>query len=283
MKDREPTVRSRELGDGLRRAMECAGYNGTQIAGELGWSQGRVSRLLAGKRGGSGFDVSAFLAVCGIKNAERDRLLTLSGDYNRLSWLVQHGQVAPKQVQTIIDYEARSAAIVEFQNLLIPVLLQTSEYARAVLSRSANIPQEDVDDRVQARLTRQEVISRPHPPSCTFFLHEYALRAPIGGAAIMSDQLHYLLRTAVRPNVTLRVVPASVGAHAGMTGHFTLMDTRGFKPIVHIESETCTLFLETPMEINAYRNIVASLNKIALDNGSSKGLIASMAAKFGEE
>ena len=67
MKDREPTVCSRELGEGLRRAMGYAGYNGTQIADELGWSQGRVSRLLAGKRGGTGYDVSAFLAVCGVK------------------------------------------------------------------------------------------------------------------------------------------------------------------------------------------------------------------------
>src|SRR5262245_4556449 len=86
MDDRKPTVRSRELGEGLRRAMEYAGFNGTSIAKRLGWSQGRVSRLLAGKRGGNGYDVAAFVAVCGIPTAEKERLMALSLDYDRPGW-----------------------------------------------------------------------------------------------------------------------------------------------------------------------------------------------------
>jgi transcriptional regulator with XRE-family HTH domain len=283
MKDREPTVRSRELGEGLRRAMEYAGYNGTQIADELGWSQGRVSRLLAGKRGGTGYDVSAFLAVCGVKGEQRDRLMALASDHNRPGWFVQHGPVVPKQVQTLVDHELRASTVSDFQTTLVHGLLQTSEYARETMSRSANLPQEEIADRIQARLARQELVSRPRAPMFTFFLHEDALRIPVGGPAIMSDQLHYLLRMSVRANVIIRVVPARAGAHAGMSGSFTLMEIRDFKPIVYLDSEISSLFLETPIEIDAYRNILASLDAMALDEGQSRVLISNIALDFGEE
>jgi len=283
MKDREPTLRSHVLGAGLRRAMEHAGYNGTQMADELGWSQGRVSRLLAGKRGGSGIDVSAFLAVCGVKGAERERLLGLSGEYTQPSWFIQHGAAVPKEIRTLIDLEARATALCEFQTSLVPGLLQTPEYARVVLCQSATVPDEEIEDRVQARLERQELLSRRRAQICTFFLHEHAMCLPVSGSTVMSDQLHHLLRLSVRPNVTIRVVPKEVGAHAGMAGPFTVMIIRDFKPMVYLENETSSLFLETPVEIQAYRSIVAALNETALDKRHSRDLIGSTAQRFSAE
>jgi transcriptional regulator with XRE-family HTH domain len=283
MKDREPTVRSRELGEGLRRAMEYAGYNGTQIADELGWSQGRVSRLLAGKRGGTGYDVSAFLAVCGVKGEQRDRLLALASDHNRPGWFLQHGPVVPKRVQTLIDHELRASTVNDFQTTLVHGLLQTPEYARETMSRSANLPQDEIADRIQALLARQKLVGRPRAPIFTFFLHEDAVRRPVGGPAIMSDQLHYLLRVSVRANVAVRVVPARAGAHAGMSGSFTLMEVRDFKPIVYLDSEISSLFLETPIEIEAYRNILDALDNTALDEPRTRELIAKVALELQEE
>jgi transcriptional regulator with XRE-family HTH domain len=282
MRDREPTVRSHELGRRLRHAMEYAGYNGTQIADELGWSQGRVSRLLAGKRGGSGYDVSAFLAACGIKGAEHDRLMDLSSEHVRRDWFMHHDPALPKEVQPFVDLETKALFISEFQTTQIPHLLQTSEYAHATISRSANIPQEKITDRVYARLARQELLNRPRAPSCAFFLHENAIRAPIGGPAVMSDQLHYLLRIAVRPNITLRIVPAHLGAHAGMAGPFTLLEIRDFKPIIYLQNETSSLFLELRPEVNAYRNILTSLDKQALDEALSRQLLGTIAFTFSE-
>jgi hypothetical protein len=281
MKDREPTVRSRALGDGLRRAAAYAGYNGTQIADELGWSQGRVSRLLAGKRGGSGCDVSAFLAVCRIIGAERERLLGLAGEHTQPDWFVQHGPMVPKQVQTLIDLEAWAASIWEFQAVQVPERLQTPGYACAVLSRSANVPDEEIDERVHTRrLVRHELLNRPRPPLCVFFLDEYVVHLPVGGATIMAEQLHHLLRIAQRPNVILRVVPARVGAHAGMAGSFTLLGVRDFKPIVYLENETSSLFLELPVEVEAYRKILAKLDEVALNEDQSRDLISTLALRF---
>jgi len=105
MRDREPTIRSRELGEGLRRAMERAGLDQKGMASLLDWSQSRVSRLLSGKRGGTEVDVSAFLAVTQVTGPERDRLLRICREQNTPGWLQQHGSRLPKQLLTLIDHE----------------------------------------------------------------------------------------------------------------------------------------------------------------------------------
>lgn len=284
MKDREPTVRSRELGEGLRRAMEYAGFNASSLARELDWSPGRVSRLLAGKRGGSGYDVTAVVTACGVKGAERDRLMSLALDNDRPGWHQQHGRTLPKQIRTLIDHEKHATAITSYEALLIPGLLQTGEYARAVMRASANFPVEEIEERVEARLSRQGVISRDYPPQLTFFIHEFALLLSVGGPAVMSDQLHSLMRWGVRPHLTIRIVPASSGAHASLAGHFALLEVKNFKPVVYLDSETSSLFLETPIEIDAYRNVVAALDRTALDEGQSKRLIETIAVeRYGED
>lgn len=283
MKDHEPTVRSRDLGVGLRRVMESAGFNGTQIAWALGWSQGRVSRLLSGKRGGSAADVSAFLAVCGVTGAERDRLTGLCAERNLPGRLVHHGPMGPGPVGTLVDLETASVAISEFQTTLVPGLLQTAGYTRAMVPHSPTVPQDRSDARDEVWLARLEWLASRRAPACTFFLHEHVLRLPIGGAAVMSDQLHFLLRLSVRPNLTIRVVPAHLGAHPGLAGPFTLLEVRDFKPIVYLDSATTSLFLETPTEIDTYRTILTALDHAALDQRQSRELITTVAHAFGED
>jgi transcriptional regulator with XRE-family HTH domain len=280
MKDREPTVRSRELGEGLREAMKYAGFNQQQLADELGWTQSRVSRLLSGKRGGSTSDVIAFCAVCHYHGAKRDRLLELALDRDRRGWHQQHGARLPKQLRTLMDHENKALRIDSFQAILMPGLLQTGDYARGIMASSANLPAEEVDERVSLRLSRRELLSRHNAPQFTYFVHESVLRTPVGGAIVMSDQLHSLLRDSVRPNVTVRVVPAALGAHAGVAGSFTILDVRDFKPVVYLDSETSCLFLEAPIEIDAYRNIVAVLRGTALDEGQSRELIGNLAVEL---
>lgn len=111
-------------------------------------------------------------------------------------------------------------------------------------------------------------------------MHEFVLRTPVGGPEVMSDQLHELLRLSVRPNLTLRVVPADLGAHAGMAGHFTMLEIPTFKPIVYLDSEISSLFLETPIEIDAYGRILSALEDTALDEGQSRKLVTSLALKY---
>ena len=280
MRDREPTIRSRELGEGLRRAMEHAGLTGKEAAKLLDWSPSWVSRLLSGKRHATAVHVAAFLAVCRATGAERDRLLALCEEQHTPGWFQQHGSRLPQQLLTLIDHESKAVAISEFQEPGVPGLLQTGDYARALLSRSGTVPADEVDARVAARLARQSLFSREHPPRFTFYLHEFVLRLPVGGAAVMSDQLHHLLRMSVRPYLTLRVVPAALGAHAGMAGSFRVMEFAEFKPVVYLESETSSVFLEKPVEIDAYRRILGALAEIALGEGESRELIATLATEL---
>ncbi|MGH3932289.1 MAG: DUF5753 domain-containing protein, partial [Pseudonocardiaceae bacterium] len=165
----------------------------------------------------------------------------------------------------------------DFEAIFVPGLLQTGEYARAVISRNVNVPPDEVDDRVAARLARQSLFSRDQPARFTFYLHESVLRTPVGGRAVMAEQLDHLLRMSGRRYLALRVVPTSLGAHAAMTGAFRLMEFAEFKPVAYLESETSCLFLEKPEEIRAYQRILGALADTALSEGQSRNLIATLA------
>lgn len=277
MDDREPTIRSRELGDGLRLAMERAQLNGKEVARRLGWSPSRVSRLLTGRRGADEVEVATFLGVCSVKGAERRRLLALCKERDQLSWFQQFGSRLPKQVRTLVDHETKATDITQFEAMMMPGLLQTDDYTRALISRNPNLPAGEIGDRVAARAARRIIFSGPDRPTFTFLIHEFALRLPVGDREVMSEQLHHLLRMTVRPYVTVRVVPAVFGAHAAMAGAFQLMESHDYKPVVYLEGETSGVFLEKPEEITAYRNVLAELANAALEEGESKELIATVA------
>ncbi|MGH3830985.1 MAG: Scr1 family TA system antitoxin-like transcriptional regulator [Pseudonocardiaceae bacterium] len=280
MEDQEPTIRGRELGEGLARALKDAKLKQTDASRKLRWSQGRVSRLLSGKRGGSEVDVSAFLAIVDVTGAERERLLGICREQSTPGWLQQHGTRLPQQLRTLIDHEDKAVAHSHVQTMLVPGLLQTAEYAHAVISRVANVPAEEVDDRVAARLARQSLFTREHPARFTFYLHEAALRLPVGGPAVMAEQLRHLLHKSTRPYLKLRVIPASHGAHAATAGPFHLMEFATFRPVIYLESATASVFLEKPEQITAYRSILRALAKTALGEEESRELIATLATEL---
>jgi uncharacterized protein DUF5753 len=111
-------------------------------------------------------------------------------------------------------------------------------------------------------------------------VHEFVLRLPVGGPTVMFDQLEHLLRMSRRPFLTLRVIPAALGAHAAMTGAFTLMEFADFRPVVYLESTTSSLFLEQSVEIESYQHILATLAETALDEEESRKLIATLATEL---
>src|SRR5262245_37010625 len=120
MADREPTIRSRELGEGLRAAMEKAGLSGVEAARILGWSPGWVSRLLTGKRGCKEIEVAQFLGMCHVRGKEAERLLALVHDQDTPGWLQQHGSTLPKQLRTLIDHESKATTISVYESTMVP-------------------------------------------------------------------------------------------------------------------------------------------------------------------
>ncbi len=277
MPHREPTIRSRELGEALRQAMQRAGLTGKQTALALGVTPSFVSMLLSGKRATSEADIAAFLGVCRVKGPERERLLALRREQDTPGWFQQHGTRLPKQLLTLIDHENKAVTISDFQPMVVPGLLQTAEYARALIRETGIVPPGEIDDRVAARLARQSLFSRERPARFSYYLHEYALRLPVGGPVVLAQQLEHLLRMSGRSYLSLRVVPAALGGHAGIAGPFMLMEFAEFKPVAYLDSQTACLFLERPEEIAAYRGILAALAKTALGEGESQQLIAALA------
>ncbi|MGH3813239.1 MAG: helix-turn-helix domain-containing protein [Pseudonocardiaceae bacterium] len=280
MSAHEATVRSRELGEGLRRAMQGARLTGKQAARQLGWSPSWVSRLLSGQRNATVIQVAEFLAVCGVTGSERERLLGLCGDQHVPGWLQQHGTRLPQQVITLIDHEDKAVTISAFQSTLVPGLLQTGDYTRALFTEAGRVPAAEIDGRVAARLARQSLFSRHQPVTFTFYLHEFVLRLPVGGVAVMAEQLHHLRRLARRRHVMLRVVPAARGAHAATAGSFQLMEFAEFRPVAYLESETSCLFLEHPAEIAAYHSILDALARTPLSEAESDRVIAQLATQL---
>lgn len=280
MDDREPTIRSRELGDGLRKAMECAGLNGKATAQALGWSQTRLSRVLTGKRGIPEADVASFLTVCKVREPERARLLKLCQERTKQGWWQQYRRHVPQQLIILIEHETKATRIASFAATTMPDLLQTGDYTTALLRESRRMPAGRIPTQVAASLARQNLFSLHEPPRFTFFIHEFALRLPVGGPVVMSGQLHHLQQMTTRPNVTIRVIPRSIGSHPGIAGSFTLLEVSDFRPVVYLESDTSCLFLDQPEEIAAYRSILDGLDGVALSDRGSSDLTAALATEL---
>ncbi|MGH3762091.1 helix-turn-helix domain-containing protein [Actinophytocola sp.] len=282
MYDHEPTVRSRELGLALLRAIGTAGLNQSDLANLLAWSPSKVSRMISGKRCASPEDVSAVLAVGRIVGPKRQELLEMARHATERGWWQDFGDRLPPELRTLSDHEDSALAITSFDTLYIPGLLQTPDYAKALFNANPMIPEAEINDRVLARQQRQRIFDRQYPAHFKFFIDEYAIRRTGAGREIMSDQVHYLLRMSVRPYVEVRVVPEQVGFHAGQQA-FKLMEFTEINPVLHIENLTSVLFLERTDTIDSYRRNIAVLGKVALDEDRSRSWLADVATELGEE
>lgn len=269
MRDREPTARSRELGAELRRLREHDGRSSIAIADELGWSASRISRLESGKRGVSEIDLAILLAAYGVRGAELDRLLTMDRRPYERSWLRSNHEQRPDELRIPIVHETMAQAITEYEPLLIPRLLQTEDYAQAMLTAAKLVPDHIVDLRLHAQRNRQAILERKHPPRLTFFITEQALRTPVGDASVLHDQLQYLLIMSRHPACVLRILPATK-ASAGLFGlPFRLLEYKDFQPVVHFQNQAATAFLEEPEDVNTYRAILGRVGELSLDEAQS--------------
>ncbi|GAB3808232.1 hypothetical protein GCM10027605_40260 [Micromonospora zhanjiangensis] len=135
------------------------------------------------------------------------------------------------------EIEAEALALRSFQPLVIPGLLQTPEYARVVLTEAGLVRRSDVPNHVNGRMARRAILAREEPPSLTAVVDEFALRRPVGGAAVMRAQLNYLVNTAAAlPNVRIHVVPTAAGAYAGLNGAFVLADLPGSRVMAYLDT-----------------------------------------------
>lgn len=269
MYDHEPTVRSRELGLALQRAIATAGLNQSDLAELLAWSPSKVSRMISGKRSPSPEDVSAVLALGGVVGHERQELLELARHATDRGWWQDFGARLPAELPTLTAHEASALAVTCFDTTVVPGLLQSPAYAKALLAATPAIPEAELDDRVAARERRGRIFDRPFPARFRFFIDEVAIRRTGPGREVMHEQVRHLLRMATRPYIEIRVVPDASGFHAARHP-FQLLEFTDVNPVLHIENLTSALFLERRDTIDTYRRSIATLNKTALDDAHSR-------------
>jgi hypothetical protein len=226
-------------------------------------------------------DVSALLVVYGVTGPERKRLIGMAERVKDTGWWEVIGGL-PAESRTLIRLEAEATSIVNWQPLLVPGLLQTPDYVRALM-RGGGVPEADAQGRVAARLGRQAILTRDEPPELEVLLDEMVLRRVLGGHRVMARQLRHLIEAAERPNVTLRVVPFGVGAHTGLDGPIVLLAFARNRPVVHLEHKLSGLFLDEPKQVGFFRREADRLAEVALSPAESVDLVARVATEHERE
>jgi transcriptional regulator with XRE-family HTH domain len=271
-----PTVRRKRLMIELRRLREQTGLTCEEVGARLECSGTRISRIETGKIRISPGDVRELLDVYGVTGEDAAALVQLAREARRKGWWHTYGKLLPGWFEAYVGLESEATRFRDFQPLVIPGLLQTADYSRAVLRAAPTAgPAEEIDRLVALRMERQGVLSRENPPDLWIVLGEGALRTRVGDDAVMRAQLRHLAEAAERPNVTLQVLPFTNAAYVDPVSLFKILEFAGpdDPTIVYLEHLTGCLFVEDEVEVRRYRVVFDHLCAEALGTGQSIDLI----------
>lgn len=278
-----PTIRRWQLGNELREAREAVNVSIRTAATEIEVQPGTMSKIEGGKQAIKSTYVKLLTPLYGIDMDERERLLTLADEANRPGWWVSYGRLVPDWFKLFLGYESDASELRTYESELVPGLLQTPDYARAVaLASKPDSTVAELDKQVELRRERQQRITDDDPPTMHAVLNEAVLLRKVGGPAVMRRQLEHLLALAKLPHVTLQVLPFDAGAHPAMTAPFLML---GFTEVpgmntVYLENGRGSLYLEKPADLERYSNMFDQLTKIALKPQSSLKRIATVATNL---
>jgi hypothetical protein len=249
------------------------------VAGQLLISSSKVSRLETGQRGASARDIRDLCNLYDVAAEQRQLLADLAAEGKQQGWW----QPFDLPYSTYVGLEADAVSIRDYALGIIPGLLQTADYARAtVRAAEPHQPGEVVEQRVQARLARQERVLGADPPSFDAVMDECVLHRVVGSPIIMRAQLDRLLEASFLPNVTIRVVPFSAGAlPAGNNKFIILRLARPSIPdIVYVESLTGELILERESDLEVYNNAYETLSRMAMSAEDSRAMIGTLEHRY---
>lgn len=274
MPARASTVRGREFAAALRAVVEATGMSQREIADLLDWDPQKLSDLLNGKGGVDEVEFARLLGVCRVTEPEFSHLMKLLRVSREKGWWQFYGSKLPIQLRTLIEHEDVAKEIISWSLILVPGLLQIPGYMRPLIEITPSIKADEVEKRVEARVARQRILESGR--KFVFFVHEFALLLKVGGEAVWREQIHYLLQMLIRPNIHVRVVPASIGAHAGTSGEFEIMKFEKLQPVVYVETDNSCLFLEDKESVQLHTKILESLAGVALSAEESRRFITDL-------
>jgi transcriptional regulator with XRE-family HTH domain len=279
-----PAVRRRKLGEELRRLRDLAGLTSEEVAGRLGWHQSKVSRIETGRSGVKPEDMARMLDAYEVGDPNlRELLGALAhsyGESGRRHWWHRYRHLLPANYRDFISLESQACRARTLETAVVPGLLQTRDYAKAV-TRSVvrDLPEDQLDALVDVRLGRQAVLYAERPLQLSAVLDEAALRRRVGGREVMAEQLRHLVRVGQLDHVRLHVLPFASGEHIGLTGPFIIFSFPNIADldVVVIDHLTSSLYLERKEDLKAYAEAFNSVQANALPHHNSLDLIAGIA------
>jgi transcriptional regulator with XRE-family HTH domain len=259
-----PSARSRRLARTLRRLRAETGATAVEVGKALGMSGSKVNRIEAAEIGVYQDDLEKLLDYYRVPKKRRVELLDIARNAEQRSWLRMRNPNLPNDWQTWSDFEDEATTLLHYEPLVLPGLLQTAEYARSIIeATSSELTESQIDGLVSSRLARQNLLSRKPPVQLHAIIEEAVLSRPFGDDAARSRQLGHLADTAALPNVTLQVLPANAGMHAGMCGAFVVLGYDDEPSLVCLEHKLASLFLEEDEQIGVYATMWDELLKLA--------------------
>lgn len=249
-----PVTQQRRLRTELRRAREQAGMTQKDVADTFGWHPSKVIRLETGAVTVDVADLLAMLRHYGMTDQSKiDDLLAAARASKEHVWWDKYRTKSNGEFITFLSYESAAVRIRQFQALILPGMLQTESYARAVIKLFDN-DDESIDRAVRVRLERQRILDLTDPPEMFFILDEAAIRRQVGGADVMATQLRKLKELAQRPNINIQIVPFTAGAHVGIKGSFSIFEFAGDDEdfVAYSQQTFKEVQVRTPQETSTY-------------------------------
>lgn len=267
--------KARALGHALRKAREERGYGLREFAKVLERDPGALSRWETGDRIPSPDQVAQYLTRLEVIGDPYEEIMELTRATDEPRWLAISLPEQRQQFDALLDFEQRATMLTNLAPLLIPGLLQTSEYIRSIMS-AGELPGHEMPRRLALRIGRRDVLTRrePKPVRLAAFVGEGALRQLIGTRAVMAEQLRYLQDAMKWPNVDLRVVPFDSGWHPALEGSCLVIDSDESQPVVHLNLRDSMLFLHEEDDVNRYRQAIEKVERVALNPQDSAKVIA---------
>lgn len=276
--NRNPTVRRRELGALLKQLRVQRGWTAEQVGGWLRFSPSKMSRLETGHRGANARDINDLCDLYGVDDEERQRLLELASEGKQRAWWRR------LPYSTYVGLESEAVSISDFGLGFMPGLLQTADYARAIVS--AAVPKwvpEIVEERLQGRMIRQQLLYAENAPLFEAVVDESVLHRVVGSRAVMRAQLERLLELAELPKVTLQVIPYDAGALPAGNNKFIILRFASptVKDVIYIEGLTGDIYLDEPSDVETYNTTFRTLVQLAASTDKTRAMIAAMIQSYG--
>ena len=272
-----PTVLRIVLGTQLRRLREASGITREAAGDAIRASHAKISRLELGRVGFKERDIVDLLALYGVTDAaEREEFLGLARRANARGWWHQHGDILPSWFEMYLGLEQAASVIRTYQVQFVPGLLQSEEYARSViLVGHQEESADEIDRRVQLRMTRQKMLMEPGAPQLWAVIDEAALSRPFGSPRVMREQLEYLLHMTSMSNVTVQVLPFRFGIHAAAGGPFTILRfaESDLPDIVYLEQLNSAVYLDKRPEVEDYLAVMERVSVQAETPADTKALL----------